>query len=259
MRIGRFEDFWQVVNPIFDRKINIGRPAKHPLKEILRAICWMEDTGAQWRNLPKEFPPKSTVHGWHKKWSREGVYEEVAKALAETAYENGDISLVTTFMDGTFIRVKGSTDLVGKTKCGKGSKIMVLVDEKGFPLSIHLDTAQTHESKLAKQTIEVGFLDVLPKTIVADKAYDSDPLDKSLAEMNVELVAPHRKNRKKAKTQDDEKLKAVYPKRWIVENFNARFQWSRRVLVRYEKKAINYLGFALLSTIGVMGQILGYF
>ncbi len=43
--------------------------------------------------------------------------------------------------------------------------------------------------------------------MIADRAYDSDPLDAELAEKGIELIVPHRRNRKKAKTQDGRKLR----------------------------------------------------
>jgi hypothetical protein len=39
-----------------------------------------------------------------------------------------------------------------------------------------------------------------PKKLIGDKAYDSDPLDAQLAELGIELIAPHKRNRKKTKT-----------------------------------------------------------
>ena len=258
MKITRFEKFWQVLSPLFEKKKSRGRPAKHAVKDILKAIVWILDTGSQWRNLPKEFPPKSTVHYWHQRWSEDGMYELMATFLAQEAYDTDLINLAQSFIDGTFIRTKGSTDRVGKTKCGKGSKLMVLVAKDGFPLSIHLESAQIHESKLVEDTLDVSFLEDNPAHITGDKAYDSDPLDERLKRRGIMMNAPHRQNRKKPKTQSQEGL-LHYPERWRVEDFNAKFQWARKALIRYEKKSINYLGFALLSTIGVMGQFLGIF
>ena len=46
-----------------------------------------------------------------------------------------------------------------------------------------------------------------PERLVGDKAYDSDPLDETLKEQGIEMIAPHRNNRKKRKTQDGRKLR----------------------------------------------------
>ena len=48
--------------------------------------------------------------------------------------------------------------------------------------------------------------DELPDNLVGDKAYDSDPLDAEVKERGVEMIAPHRKNRTRPKTQDGRRL-----------------------------------------------------
>jgi hypothetical protein len=53
-----------------------------------------------------------------------------------------------------------------------------------------------------------------------DKAYDSDPLDEELATLSIEMIAPHKSNRQKAKTQDGRKLRR-YKRRWKVERLFA--------------------------------------
>ncbi len=68
----------------------------------------------------------------------------------------------------------------------------------------------------------------------------TDPLDKELREQGVELIAPHKSNRKKARTQDGRALRR-YKRRWKVERLFAWLQNFRRILVRYEYHDENYL------------------
>ncbi len=82
--------------------------------------------------------------------------------------------------------------------------------------------------------------------MIGDKAYDSDPLDARLAEQGIELIAPHRANRKKPKTQDGRPLRR-YKRRWKVERLFAWLQNFRRIRVRHEYHAENYLGFVQLG------------
>jgi hypothetical protein len=59
MEDSKFESLWAIVGYLFSdrpRSALGGRPVKHAFKEIVRGICWILDTGAQWRTLPKEFP-----------------------------------------------------------------------------------------------------------------------------------------------------------------------------------------------------------
>lgn len=104
---------------------------------------------------------------------------------------------------------------MGKTKRGKGTKIMAVEDRSGLPIAVSVSSASPHEITLVEPTLNAMFTDELPKRLIDDKAYDSDPLDRKLAEDGVELIAPHRSNRKK-KTQDGRKL-CPYRRRWKVE------------------------------------------
>lgn len=92
---------------------------------------------------------------------------------------------------------------VGPTKRGKGTKIMATTDASGLPISVDIQSASSHEVKLVESTIEKRFVKAVPKRIIGNKAYHSDPLDDRLRkEYGVELIAPHKTNRKKPKTQD---------------------------------------------------------
>jgi IS5 family transposase len=65
--------------------------------------------------------------------------------------------------------------------------------------------------------------------LIADRAYDSDPLDEELRRDGIEMIAPHRTNRRKPPTQDRRRL-SRYTWRWLVERFFAWIQWQRRIL-----------------------------
>lgn len=96
---------------------------------------------------------------------------------------------------------------VGKTKRGKGTKIISIADAAGFPVAAHIEIASPHEVKLVEDTIDSGLTQYAPDKLVGDKAYDSDELDRTLLnDRGVELIAPHRRGRKRPKTQDGRKL-----------------------------------------------------
>lgn len=126
---------------------------------------------------------------------------------------------------------------------------MVLVDGQGTPLGVHLDSASPAEVKLAEATLETVRVGTLgpgrprtrPERLIADKAYDSDPLRERLGHRGIELIVPHRKNRTKPPTQDGRPLRR-YARRWIVERTNAWLQNFRRLVVRYERSAVVFLG-----------------
>jgi len=136
---------------------------------------------------------------------------------------------------------------VGKTKRGKGTKIMAIADAAGFPVSAHIESASPHEVKLVEETIDSSFTQYAPDRIIGDKAYDSDGLDERLMnERGIEMIAPHRENRRKQCTQDGRKLRR-YKRRWKVERLFAWLQNLRRLVVRYEYHAENFLGLLQLG------------
>lgn len=128
---------------------------------------------------------------------------------------------------------------------------MAITDASGIPLSLWTTGASTHEIKLVEQTIEERFIREKPKLLIGDRAYDSDPLDARLKKKNIALVAPHRSGRKKPPTQDGRTLRR-YCRRWKVERFFAWLQNFRRCAVRYEYRAVNYLGFVKLAAAFIM-------
>ena len=104
---------------------------------------------------------------------------------------------------------------------------------------------------LVQKTLEARFVDQLPVRLIGDKAYDSDPLDQQLAEQGIDMIAPHRRNRRRPRTQDGRKLRR-YRRRWKVERLFAWLQNYRRLVVRYERHAENYLAFAQLGCIVIL-------
>jgi len=104
---------------------------------------------------------------------------------------------------------------------------------------------------LVRKTLVERFTDEKPERLIGDKAYNSDPLDADLEALDIEMIAPHKSNRQKAKTQDGRKLRR-YRRRWKVERLFAWLQNYRRILVRYEYHDATYLGFVHLGCILIL-------
>ena len=111
---------------------------------------------------------------------------------------------------------------------------MAVADRNGLPVSVHIESATPHEVKLATSTPEA------PQNLIGDNAYDSDKLDTELRSYGIELISPHRSNRK-TRTQDLRRLRR-YRRRWKIERLFACLQNFRRLVVRYERYAENFLG-----------------
>ena len=156
------------------------------------------------------------------------------------------------FYRWNFCSGKKRGDGVGKTKKGKGTKIMGLTDSFGLPIAIDATSANPHEVTLVDKTLDACFLEHVPEKIIGDRAYDSDKLDQKLAEeRGVDLIAPHKRNRKKPATQDGRVLRR-YTKRWKVERLFAWLQNYRRLVVRYEYHLKNFLAMVQLGCVIIL-------
>ena len=129
---------------------------------------------------------------------------------------------------------------------------MAVADGSGLPLAVHVESASPHEVTLLEPTLDAAWSESLPDRLVADKGYDSDRLDERLLqERGVELIAPHRSNRTRAKTQDGRILRR-YKRRWKIERLFAWLQNFRRLVVRYEYHAENFLAMVQLGCIVIL-------
>jgi transposase len=99
---------------------------------------------------------------------------------------------------------------------------------------------------LATSTLVQMVISDAPQNLIGDNAYDSDQLDTQLKFYGIELIAPHRRNRKN-KTQDRRRVKR-YRRRWKIERLFAWLQNFRRLVVRYEHHAENFLGMLHLAS-----------
>jgi transposase len=130
---------------------------------------------------------------------------------------------------------------------------MVLVDGQGLPLGVWLESASPHEVTLAETTLaEVrvprpkGRPRQKPERVIADTAYDSDPLRQRLHQRGIELIAPYRENNQQRRYEDGRKLRR-YQRRWIVERTNSWLGQFRRLLVRHEHLLSTYRAFFYLA------------
>ncbi|WP_367997663.1 transposase [Bilophila wadsworthia] len=111
---------------------------------------------------------------------------------------------------------------------------MVIADASGLPLAVHTDSARPHEVTLVQATLNEIVTMGQPRRIIGDRAYDSDPLDNALAAQGIEMIAPHRRNRKRKATQDGRPLRR-YCRRWKIERLFAWLNSFKRTMARWER------------------------
>lgn len=248
------DDQWELIREHFpEEHIPDDRPGRKPIpaRKVLDAVLWVLNTGAQWHMLPQSYPNYKTVHRRFQIWCQNEVIRAALTDLANLLRREGSIDESECYIDATFASAKGGGEEIGPTKRGKGVKIMAIVDRHGLPLAVTTHAANHHEVTLVQLTFDFYMIEAKPENLIGDKAYDSDPLDAELREQGVELISPHKSNRKKAKTQDGRRLRR-YERRWIVERFFAWIQWQRRLLVRWEYHPGNFLGFVQLAALCIL-------
>jgi transposase len=77
------DEEWAILEPLVPAPLPGGRPAKHSRREIMNAILYILRTGCQWRMLPHDFPPYSTVYYYYRQWRRLGLWESILQVLRE--------------------------------------------------------------------------------------------------------------------------------------------------------------------------------
>ena len=248
------DQHWDRIREHFpEENIPAGRAGRKPIpsRRILEAVLWILNTGAQWHMLPQYYPNYKTVHRRFQHWCRSEVLREIMTDLANTLRDEGALDESECFIDATFASAKGGGEEIGPTKRGKGVKIMAIVDRHGLPLAVSTHAANHHEVTLVQLSFDFYMIEAKPENLIGDRAYDSDKLDEELRQEGIEMIAPHRSNRVRARTQDGRRLRR-YERRWLVERFFAWLQWQRRLLVRWEYYAKNFLGFVQLATISIL-------
>lgn len=243
------DEQWKILDPFIPkprrRRDGRGRPWKSR-RSVLNGILWVLRTGAPWADLPDRYPSFQTCHRRFQQWVRSDVMTRIMTALAGELSRRGAIDVREAFIDASFAPAKKGGRRVGKTKRGKGTKIMAIADRNGLPVSVCVESATPHEVTLAMSTLLQMVVADAPQNLIGDNAYDSDRLDAQLSSYGIEVIAPHRRNRRTS-TQDGRRLKR-YRRRWKIERLFAWLQNFRRLVVRYERHAENFAGMLQLAS-----------
>jgi len=129
---------------------------------------------------------------------------------------------------------------------------MAIADRHGLPIAVWVTSASPHECKLVEETLKQRFLAALPRRLIGDRGYDSDPLDEQLRQQGVEMIAPHRAKRSRPPTQNNQVLRQHYCHRWRIERLWAWLKRYRRLSQRWEYEGLNFLGMVQLACVLIL-------
>jgi len=228
----------------------LGRPRRTDLREVVNAILYLLRTGCQWRLLPKEFPPRSTVHGYMTAWKRDGVWRRLQYELLIRAREQlgrqAVLSLGIIDSQSAQTTESGGARGFDANKRVRGRKRHILVDSEGL-----LVCAVVHPANVQDRDGAPILLAALPPAlgklhhIVADAAYAGDKLRTALGRMGhwtVEII----------KKDPAQRGFAVLPRRWVVERSFAWFGRNRRLSKDFERSPDAALEYLYIASVKLM-------
>jgi len=109
------EKTWKQIEPHIPKTYSRGRPREND-KEVLEGIVWVLQTGARWKDLPKEYPSASTCHDRFQEWNKAGVWRNIIETLSS------HLDLEESAIDATFVPAKKGGQTSGKQNKEKEPK-----------------------------------------------------------------------------------------------------------------------------------------
>jgi putative transposase len=221
------DEQFAVVEPFLPRPKRTGRPPAD-LRRVLDAILYLVRTGCQWRMLPKDFPPWSTVHTWFRRWRRDGTWEKVNEALRQQVRRRAGRrpSPKSSAVDSQSVKTAGQGGEKGYDAGKKvgGRKRHVWVDSLGLLLAVLVTAADVHDARAACELLHLRLWADLPrlKVVYADGQYRAGCLHDEVFEWSsfrLHVVS------RPADAAGFVRL----PKRWVAERTFAWLGRSRRL------------------------------
>ncbi len=217
-----------------------------------RSILWVLRTGARVEVIsPINIPVRRPADGGSRPGKRRMCGSTSGGTFLGELDERGQVDWGRSFPGRHLAPAKKGARASAAHAKLKGRSCMVLVDDAGLPLVIHVAAANLAGShplrkprsrKLPSRRAGPGRPRQKPQRIVADKAYDSAPLYERLRHRGIQLIAPHRRGRRES-FQDGRSLQAVSTAVFI-ERTNSWLLSLRRLATRYEHRLKRYRAFA---------------
>ena len=229
--------FWNEIKTIIpQKKSKVGRPPKD-VKLILSGIFYIISSGAQWRLLPDYYGKTSTVHGKFRQWTISGCFEKILQTSIDLAIKK--FGSPECFISDTSSAKAPFAYFGGKNptdRAKNGIKKGVVIDTNSIILSVLVDSANKHDSKLLLPHIQnIKKYVNKPKVMITDSAWDIKKIYKFLAKENIALFASTNIRRNKEKRK-------IYPKgRWRVEQIFGIQQWNRGIKFCWSKIKNSFL------------------
>lgn len=214
---------WALIARKMPPRRRLGRPRQVDLREVVQAIFYILSTGCQWRALPRDFPPYSTVQGYFYAWRDTSRWHRIVRALVRQARRK--LGRKPTPTAAVIDSQSASTTQAGGPRgfdAGKrvhGRKRHIVTDTNGLLLAVHVHPANVQDVHGAVPLLE-RLRDRFPKLrhVFADRVYRGKQLREALSHCGrwaIEIV----------ERPPGVKGFQLLPRRWVVER---TFAWSGR-------------------------------
>ena len=228
-----------------------GRPRITDLRDVVDAIFYILRTGCQWRYLPHDFPPKSTVWRYFDEWRHNGVLETIHDALRRKARaaEKPYAPRTNASIDSQSVDANSGGEERGRdnAKNVDGRKSHIVVDSMGLLLGVLVTAADVDDAHAAPKLFRR--LDGQPMSRVgrmfADNKYHNFELYEWVdghAPWELQIV----------RRPPDAEGWVLLPIRWMVERTFAWLTRCRRLTVDREKSGRSSEAFVRLAMIRLM-------
>ena len=248
------DDEWRLVEPLIPPGKTGGGKRTVIMREVVNGLMYILSTGCQWRAIPKDLPPKSSVHDYFDLWTYDGTLERIHDALYQQCREQAQrkASPTAAIIDSQSVKSaeKGACIDPHGYDAGKkikGKKRHILVDTVGLLLHaiVHPADIQDRDGGALVMTTLFGMFPFLKKLFV-DSGYKgpkfANALTKARPHIEIEIV----------KRSDQVTSFVVLPKRWIVERTIAWLNRCRRLAKDWECLNRKALAFLRLASIRLM-------
>src|SRR5436853_147827 len=135
-----------------------GRPRKTNLRDVVDAIFYLLRTGCQWKYLPKDFPPKSTVWGYFNEWRHNGTLDTIHDTLRDRVRkeEKPGRPRRTASIDSQSVDTSSGGEAVGRdnAKNVDGRKRHIIVDSLGLLLAVVVTAANVDDAAAAPEALK---------------------------------------------------------------------------------------------------------